>query len=144
MSAILVLRYWQKQCSNFFVSFCFQHRHILHNSVTISNCHEVLRKWCKQLKLKFSTGDSFLRIMLHFRKLVSHVNYQVNFLFTCMFHKYTAWPTTARNRIYPRGMYQCKSNLYIKQSSNQTQVSLKKKHLFITSPLIMTRKSILL
>ena len=34
MSEILFLIYWQKQCSNSFVLYCFYHCQILHNSVT--------------------------------------------------------------------------------------------------------------
>ena len=56
MSAILFLRYWQKQCSNSFVLYCFQQRQIHHNSVTrypivwIKMKHiKVMRKWCKKI-----------------------------------------------------------------------------------------------
>ena len=34
MSGMMFLRYWQKQCSHSFVSYCFKHCQILHNSVT--------------------------------------------------------------------------------------------------------------
>ena len=62
MSEMLFLIYWQKQCSNTFVLYCFYHCQILHNSVTrypieMGVCikmkqFEVMRKWCKKIEIE--------------------------------------------------------------------------------------------
>ena len=76
MSAILFLRYWQKQCSNslrFHIVFSIVKS--FYNSVTrypivtgFASKWSILKFWesgVKKLKLKFSTSDSFPLIMSH-------------------------------------------------------------------------------
>ena len=75
MPVILILRYWQKQCSNSFVLYCFQHWQILHNSATrypivmgFASKWSILKLWesdVRKWELKFSTSDPFPLIMSH-------------------------------------------------------------------------------
>ena len=76
MSAILFLRYWQKQCSNSFVLYCLYHSQILHNSVTrypiVMRFGSKLTMYWSDEKVvqenrnwNFSTSDTFPLIMSH-------------------------------------------------------------------------------